>query len=136
MPSLPFSTEAFRAVLEAYNLAIWPAQVVAYGLGGAVVVLVLTPVRHGDRLAAAVLALAWIAMGVGYHIGHFGTQVPISRADCRSGAGNQTGGPFYQHGRNRGAAADGCGNRNRQRRIVRPGTCRRSSRQILPIAGH
>jgi hypothetical protein len=78
MSSLPFSTDAFFAVFEQYNLAIWPAQVLAYVLGLAVVVLVLKPVRHGDRAIAAILAAAWIGMGAGYHMTYFAAINPVA----------------------------------------------------------
>jgi hypothetical protein len=78
MSLLPFSTEAFFAVFEQYNLAIWPAQVLAYILGLAVVVLMLKPVRHGDRVIAAILAVAWIGMGAGYHMSYFAAINPVA----------------------------------------------------------
>lgn len=78
MGLLPFSTDAFFAVFEQYNLAIWPAQVVAYALGLAVVVLVLKPVRHGDRAIAGILAVAWTGMGVGYHMAYFAAINPVA----------------------------------------------------------
>ena len=78
MSLLPFSTDAFFAVFEQYNLAIWPAQVLAYILGLAVVVLTLKPVRHGDRAIAAILAVAWIGMGAGYHMSYFAAINPVA----------------------------------------------------------
>jgi hypothetical protein len=78
MSLLPFSTDAFFAVFEQYNLAIWPAQVLAYILGLAVVILVLKPVRLGDRAIAAILAVAWIGMGAGYHMTYFAAINPVA----------------------------------------------------------
>ena len=80
MRSLPFSSEAFFAVFAQYNLAIWPAQVLAYGLGIAVVVLALKPIRHGDRAICAILAAAWAGMGAGYHMGFFAAINPAAWA--------------------------------------------------------
>lgn len=80
MRSLPFSSEAFFAVFAQYNLAIWPAQVLAYILGIAVVVVALKPIRHGDRTISAILAAAWAAMGVGYHMGFFAAINPVAWA--------------------------------------------------------
>ena len=40
---LPFTHEAFIAVFRVYNVAIWPAQVVAYLLGATILLLLLRP---------------------------------------------------------------------------------------------
>ncbi len=71
MGGLPFTTEQFLAVFAAYNHAIWPAQIIGYGLGIAVVVLALRPVRYAGRIIAGILGLYWIWMGVAYHLLHF-----------------------------------------------------------------
>lgn len=65
--NLPFSAEAFLALFETYNLAIWPAQLAAYGLGVLAVVLVFWPRGWTTRAIGAVLALFWLWMGVVYH---------------------------------------------------------------------
>jgi hypothetical protein len=65
--NLPFSAEAFLALFETYNLAIWPAQLVAYALGVLAVVLVFWPRGWTTRVIGAVLALFWLWMGVVYH---------------------------------------------------------------------
>ena len=70
---LPFTAEVFFSVFEQYNRAIWPAQIVAYGLGILAVLLTLRPVRGGDRVIGAVLAAAWAWIGVVYHLGHSAT---------------------------------------------------------------
>ncbi len=70
---LPFTVDVFFSVFEQYNRAIWPAQILAYGLGLAAVLLTLRPVPGGGRLILAVLATAWAWMGVVYHLQHFAT---------------------------------------------------------------
>ncbi len=47
---LPFTAEVLYSVLEQYNRAIWPAQIVAAGLGLAAVVSVLRPFPGSGRL--------------------------------------------------------------------------------------
>ncbi len=49
---LPSTTETLFSVLEQYNRAIWPAHVLAYGLGLAAVVLALRPVAVGGTEAS------------------------------------------------------------------------------------
>jgi hypothetical protein len=70
---LSFTTDVFLSVFEHYNRAIWPAQIIAYGLGFAAVLLALGPVSGGSRLIAAFLAVAWAWIGVVYHLMHFAT---------------------------------------------------------------
>ena len=68
---LPFTAEVFFSVFEQYNRAIWPAQIVAYGLGLVVVLLTLRPVPGGNKVIGALLAAAWAWIGVVYHLMHF-----------------------------------------------------------------
>lgn len=64
---LPFTREQFITVFADYNAAVWPVQVVAYGLGGLMVAAVLRPSPAGNRMVSAGLALMWIWTGVVYH---------------------------------------------------------------------
>ncbi|NLF32830.1 MAG: hypothetical protein GX591_18325 [Planctomycetes bacterium] len=68
---LPFTVEQFFDVFEAYNRAIWPAQVLAYVLGLAAIVLASGDTARRGRAVAGILALSWIWMGAAYHLGHF-----------------------------------------------------------------
>jgi hypothetical protein len=69
--SFPFTAEAYYWLFEAYNGAIWPAQLVAYGLGLAVLILALRPVAAGGRIALGALAFFWLWNGTAYHLLHF-----------------------------------------------------------------
>ncbi len=64
---LPFTADVFYSVVEQYNRAVWPAHVVAYGLGLAALALALRPVAPAARLIGAILAAAWAWIGVVYH---------------------------------------------------------------------
>lgn len=64
---LPFTADVFQSVVEQYNRAVWPAHVVAYGLGLAALVLALRPGTGGARLIGAILAAAWAWIGVVYY---------------------------------------------------------------------
>src|SRR5262245_42237497 len=70
---LPFGPDAFFALFEQYNRAIWPAPVVAYALGIAALALTLKPTAWAGRAVAAVLAVAWAWNGVVYHVMFFAT---------------------------------------------------------------
>lgn len=70
---LPFTREVYFRLFEHYNAAIWPAQIVAYGLGLLLILLVLKPRRGGDRAIAVILAASWVWMGVVFHVMYFAT---------------------------------------------------------------
>ncbi|MCW5633038.1 MAG: hypothetical protein KIT17_06840 [Rubrivivax sp.] len=64
---LPFTREQFVEVFARYNEAVWPVQVLAYLLGLAAVVLLLSRRAGFDRVVGGVLALMWLWTGVAYH---------------------------------------------------------------------
>ncbi len=64
---LPFTREQFLSVFASYNMAIWPAQVIAYVIGLAAVAALYRPSAASDRLIGATLATMWIWTGVAYH---------------------------------------------------------------------
>lgn len=68
---LPFSREAFFAVFATYNAAVWPAQVILYGLAAALVALALRGRPGAHRTISVGLGLLWLWTGVAYHWGHF-----------------------------------------------------------------
>jgi hypothetical protein len=71
MRSFPFTADVYFSLFDAYNRTIWPAQVVAYGLGVLAVFLALRPVAAGGRIAFAILSAFWLWNGVVYHLMHF-----------------------------------------------------------------
>jgi hypothetical protein len=70
---LPFSQDAFFALFEQYNRAIWPAQIMAYVLALGALALAARPVPQSGRAIAAILALAWAWNGIVYHALFFAT---------------------------------------------------------------
>jgi hypothetical protein len=76
--SLPFSTDQFFAVFAAYNLAIWPAQIIAYilGLTGIAGLWLDRPI--GRRLITSILAIFWGWNGAVYHFAHFSSINPAA----------------------------------------------------------
>jgi hypothetical protein len=67
---LPFTAEILFSSFEQYNRALWPLPILAVALALAIVLLTLRPVRGGDRAIGALLAAAWVWIGVGYHFLH------------------------------------------------------------------
>lgn len=75
---LPFSAEEFFALFARYNLAIWPAQFVAYALGGLAVWAVVVQRTWSWRVAALVLSIFWLWNGFVYHLAFFETINPAA----------------------------------------------------------
>jgi hypothetical protein len=71
---LSFTPEAFFDLFEQYNRAIWPAQILAYGLGIIALLFAFRPFPQRDRLIGAVLSIAWLWIGIVYHWLYF-TQI-------------------------------------------------------------
>ena len=68
---LPFTAEILFSSFEQYNRALWPLPILARRSRLAMLVLALRAVRRGDRAIGALLALAWLWVGLGYFILHF-----------------------------------------------------------------
>ena len=70
---LMFSKATYFRLFELHNLALWPAQWLALAAG---IALLLCLLRGGDRagrLAAALLALAWLGVAWGYFAERYAT---------------------------------------------------------------
>ena len=74
----PFTIAEFLAVFAAYNAAIWPFHLVAYGLGMVTVTAIFMPRPGLVRLAFAALAVLWAFTGIGYHLTFFARINPIA----------------------------------------------------------
>ncbi|HSD56665.1 MAG TPA: DUF6064 family protein [Methanotrichaceae archaeon] len=68
---LPFTVEQFFNIFQAYNTAIWPAQIIAYLIGIGAVALAFRENKLSGRIISGILALFWIWMGVFYHMAYF-----------------------------------------------------------------
>jgi hypothetical protein len=64
---LSFSPEAYAALFEAYNRAVWPVPIAAAALGLMALGLAWRPVPGGGRWIGAVLAAFWAWNGILYH---------------------------------------------------------------------
>lgn len=70
---LMFSSSTYFRLFELHNLALWPAQWFALGAGIALLLCLLHGGERAGRLAALLLALAWIAVGWSYFAGQYAT---------------------------------------------------------------
>jgi len=77
---LPFTPDQFLAVFAAYNLAVWPAQLVAYLIALGMVLALLQHTGWTDRIIGAGLGLMWIWTGVAYHLLFFASVNKVAHA--------------------------------------------------------
>jgi hypothetical protein len=75
---LPFTAEQFFSIFEAYNRAIWPIPLAAYGLGLAAILAAMRPSPLASRFIALVLAIFWLWNGVAYHHGYLSAINPAA----------------------------------------------------------
>jgi len=69
--NLPFSPEQFLLVLEKYNEAVWPAQILLNLLGVGAILLIFKRFDSSNRIVAGILATLWIWIGLAYHLFFF-----------------------------------------------------------------
>lgn len=69
--TLPFTTAQFFQVMQRYNDAVWPMQVVLTVAAVVSIALLWTDVRRRSLLVSAVLAFLWAWSGLVYHLGFF-----------------------------------------------------------------
>lgn len=75
---MPFTEEQLFAVFTAWNLAVWPLQIVAYGAGLVAVALLLRPSRRATAALLGILALMWLLNGVGFHWAFYTAVTPLA----------------------------------------------------------
>ena len=73
----PFTVEQFLGVFVAYNAAIWPLQIIGFGLG--VVATLWLHRSHSTKLILIILALMWAVNGIAYHFIFFATINPAAK---------------------------------------------------------
>ncbi len=69
--NLPFTTEQFFSVIEQYNNAVWPTQILLNFLGFAAIFFALKPATYANKGIVAILAFLWIWIGTAYHLAFF-----------------------------------------------------------------
>jgi Family of unknown function (DUF6064) len=69
--NLPFMQEQFFDIFAAYNIAVWPAQLVLNLLAIAMVVLVVRSPARAGRLISSGLAFLWCWLALAYHLAFF-----------------------------------------------------------------
>ena len=70
---LLFSPRTYWRLHELYNVEIWPAQLVAFGLGIAILALVQRDGAWPARMIALILASCWIWVAWAFHLRRYAT---------------------------------------------------------------
>jgi hypothetical protein len=70
---LLFSPRTYHRLLELYNTAIWPLQLVALGLGIAILMLARNASVRNGRIVATILAACWLNVAWSFHLRHYAT---------------------------------------------------------------
>ena len=71
MIKMPFTIDQFLEVFRAYNLGIFPMQVILYLLAIVAVYLAVKPNPTSDKAISIILAFFWLWMGIIYHLLYF-----------------------------------------------------------------
>ncbi|MDQ2870505.1 MAG: DUF6064 family protein [Acidobacteriota bacterium] len=70
---LLFSPRTYYRLFEAYNAAIWPAQIVTVALGIAILALLRRGASDRGRWIAAILAACWLFVALAFHAHRYST---------------------------------------------------------------
>ena len=69
--NIPFTTEDFFAIIEKYNLAVFPAQLIWLVLAITAVILIHSNSKIKHKLIGSFLGLMWLWTGIAYHMAFF-----------------------------------------------------------------
>lgn len=70
---LLFSPQTYYRLLELYNAAIWPLQILALACGGAIAVLLWRRPAWRDRAVSVILAVCWLWVAWAFHLQRYAT---------------------------------------------------------------
>jgi hypothetical protein len=73
-----FKLDEFLALLQNYNLAIWPLQVAAYALGIAALLLAALKTKYSGRIISGILAFFWLWTGGVFNLVYFRPFYPLA----------------------------------------------------------
>lgn len=68
---IPFTTEQFFEIIEKYNQAVFPAQLIAILLAILSVILLHSKKKSKNNLIGSFLGILWIWIGIAYHFAFF-----------------------------------------------------------------
>lgn len=56
--------EVFTEMFRAYNLSVWPMQVITYALGIAAVIMAVKKTSYSDKIISGILTFLWLWAGI------------------------------------------------------------------------
>lgn len=68
---IPFTTEQFFEIIEKYNLAVFPSQLIILLLGIFSVIILHSNIKSKNKLIGGFLGVLWIWIGIAYHFAFF-----------------------------------------------------------------
>ncbi|MGM0934686.1 MAG: DUF6064 family protein [Bacteroidota bacterium] len=68
---IPFTTEQFFEIIEKYNLAVFPVQLIILLLGILSVIILHSNINSKNKLIGGFLGVLWIWIGIAYHFAFF-----------------------------------------------------------------
>lgn len=68
---IPFTTEQFFEIIEKYNLAVFPAQLIVILLGILAVIFLHSNKKSKNKFIGGFLGILWIWIGIAYHFVFF-----------------------------------------------------------------
>ena len=75
---LPFTIEQFFGVFQAYNTAVWPAQMLLLLLAALALIFIALRRPWSGMAVSAILAVLWIWLGAAYHLAFFAQINPVA----------------------------------------------------------
>lgn len=68
---IPFTPEQFFEIIEKYNLAIFPVQLIILVLGILSVIILHSKIKSKNKLIGGFLGVLWLWTGIAYHFAFF-----------------------------------------------------------------
>jgi len=78
MSLMSFDLERFLVILERYNLAIWPLQILGYALGIAALFFAVTRTKYSGKIIIIVLSLFWLWNGAVFCLIYWSQVYPLA----------------------------------------------------------
>jgi Family of unknown function (DUF6064) len=76
--NIPFTSAEFYGVFTAYNVAVWPMQILLLGLGVLAVAMLTRQRKNASVGISAILTFLWVWQALAYHLAFFTAINPLA----------------------------------------------------------
>lgn len=76
--NIPFTSAEFYSVFSAYNMAVWPMQILLLALGVLAIVLLVRQRSYSSIGISAILTVLWVWQALAYHLAFFTAINPLA----------------------------------------------------------